>query len=119
MKELNPVLQKEIIKHQKLLEMYDNDYAKDLKSYSQKLRRVKNVAIINAAREYNKQHLLGYSSVLDDIILCEDRANHYGRKVGSVVGKIYIKGKDYTSLLCETILEFRKQVKQYDSSHRN
>lgn len=114
MKELNQILKNEIAKHQSNLELYGESYAKDLKSHSQKMKRAKNIAIVNAAKEYNKQNGIGYSLIRDSIALSEDRANHYGCKVGDVVGKVYIKSKDYDSLLCKTILEFRKQVKSQE-----
>lgn len=119
MKELNQILKNEIAKHQKNLELYGDNYAKDLKSHSQKMKRAKNIAIVNAAIEYNKQNALGYSLIRDSIALSEDRANHYGCKVGDVVGKVCIKGKDYDSLLCKTILDFRNQVKSQELSHLN
>ena len=119
MKEINQILKNEITKQQKNLELYGDNYAKDLKNHSQKMKRVKNIAIVNAAKEYNKQNAIGYSLIRDSIALSEDRANHYGCKVGDVVSKVYVKSKDYDSLLCKTILDFRNQVKSQELSQVN
>lgn len=119
MKEINQILKNEITKHQRNLELYGDNYAKDLKNHSQKMKRVKNIAIVNAAKEYNKQNAIGYSLIRDSIALFEDRANYYGCKVGDVVGKVYVKSKDYDSLLCKTILDFRNQVKSQELSQVN
>ena len=44
MKELNQILKNEIAKHLKNLKIQGDNYAKDLKSHSQKMKRAKNIA---------------------------------------------------------------------------
>lgn len=84
------------------------NYAPDLSSNFAKLKRAKNIATKKAAGVYMETTLLGYDSANDDVINCEDRARHHGVAIGAVIGKRYIKARNYDDAMAYTIKQIRK-----------
>jgi hypothetical protein len=104
---LEQTYRQELEKH--LYNLQNNpDYARELETRSQKLKRARNIATRCAAAAFMRDNKVGYSRVQDDVVRGPDRCMHYGVSDGTVIGKIRFKARDYDQILARTIRKIRK-----------